>query len=41
MLRFGIPRTPKHILWLTSSVLEQVSRCKSDEALRLILGVSR
>lgn len=41
MLRFGIPRTKKHILWLTASVLEQLGRCKDDEARRLLLGVSR
>ncbi len=41
MLRFGIPRTRKHMLWLTASVLEQIGRCKSDEARRLILGRSK
>ena len=40
MLRFGIPRTRKHVIWLTASVLEQVGRCKDDEARRIILGVS-
>jgi hypothetical protein len=41
VLRFGIPRTRKHILWLSAARLEQLGRCKSDECRRLILGTSK
>jgi hypothetical protein len=41
VLRFGIPRTRKHILWLSAARLEQLGRWKSDECRRLILGTSK
>lgn len=42
MLRFGLPVANKKIRsWLSDEVLWQLCRCRSDEARRLILGVSR
>jgi hypothetical protein len=41
MMRFGIPRTRKHIHWLSAARLEQLGRCRSDECRRLILGTSK
>jgi hypothetical protein len=39
VMRYGLKRIgPAHLL--TSSLCCQLSRCKSDEARRLILGVS-
>jgi hypothetical protein len=40
-MRFGISWTPKHRLWLTDEICWQLSQCRSDEARRLILGLSR
>jgi hypothetical protein len=41
ILRFGIPRTNRRVRWLTAPVLQQLGRCKTDEARRLLLGVSK
>jgi hypothetical protein len=41
MLRFGIQQTKRLYINLRSEVLMQLSMCKSEEARRLILGVSQ
>jgi hypothetical protein len=41
MERVGWPRTAKHIQQMTPKLMDQLRRCKSDEARRLLLGVSK
>jgi hypothetical protein len=40
-IRFGIPYTRKHRLWLTDAIMWQLCQCRSDEARRILLGVSK